>query len=81
VLVLLASALGALLSRLHSWIVLPTVVLEIVLGIVIGPEVLDLAEMNSCTTQRSRGGLLDPTSVSTLELAADITQSAIAAPS
>ncbi len=57
VLVLLASALGALLSRLHSWIVLPTVVLEIVLGILIGPEVLDIAEVNSYITALSNLGL------------------------
>jgi Kef-type K+ transport system membrane component KefB len=47
VLVLLASTLGALLSRIHLTIVLPTVVLEIVLGILIGPEVLDLADVDA----------------------------------
>ena len=47
VFVLLASSLGALLSRLHGTIILPTVVLEIVLGILIGPEVLDLADVNT----------------------------------
>jgi Kef-type K+ transport system membrane component KefB len=47
VLVLLASALAALLSRIHYWIVIPTVVLEIVLGIVIGPDVLRIAESDS----------------------------------
>jgi Kef-type K+ transport system membrane component KefB len=57
VLVLLASALGALLSRLHSWIILPTVVLEIVLGILIGPEVLDIAEVNTYITVLSNLGL------------------------
>jgi Kef-type K+ transport system membrane component KefB len=46
VLVLLAVALGALLSRIHWRLVLPTVVVEIVLGIVIGPEVLDIATVN-----------------------------------
>lgn len=46
-LVLAASSLGAILSRLHRRVVLPTVVLEIVLGIVIGPEVLALAEVDS----------------------------------
>jgi Kef-type K+ transport system membrane component KefB len=56
-LVLLASALGALLSRLHSWIILPTVVLEIVLGILIGPEVLDIAEVNTYITVLSNLGL------------------------
>ena len=45
VLIFLASALGALLSRLHARIVLPTVVVEIVLGILIGPQVLDIAKV------------------------------------
>jgi len=45
--VLLASALGAFLSRLHRRVVLPTVVIEIVLGILIGPEALDWAESNT----------------------------------
>ena len=40
-------AAGAILSRLHRRIVLPTVVLEIVLGILIGPEGLGLAEVDS----------------------------------
>jgi Kef-type K+ transport system membrane component KefB len=44
VLVLGASSAGAILSRLHHRVVLPTVVVEIVLGIVIGVEVLDLAQ-------------------------------------
>jgi Kef-type K+ transport system membrane component KefB len=45
VLVLAAASAGAILSRLHRRVVLPTVVLEIVLGILIGPEVLDIAEV------------------------------------
>ena len=57
VLVLLAAALGALLSRVHSRIVLPTVVVEIVLGIVIGPQVLDIAEVNDYITFLSNLGL------------------------
>ena len=57
VLILLASALGALLSRLHSGIVLPTVVIEIVLGILIGPEVLDWAQVDSYVTFLSNFGL------------------------
>ena len=44
VLVLAASAAGAILSRVHHRVVLPTVVVEIVLGILIGSEVLDIAE-------------------------------------
>jgi len=47
VLVLAASSLGALLSKLHRRVVLPTVVLEIVLGIAIGPEVLGWAEVDA----------------------------------
>ena len=50
VLVFLASALGAILSRWHLRIVLPTVVVEIVLGILIGPEVLGIAEVNDYIT-------------------------------
>jgi Kef-type K+ transport system membrane component KefB len=47
VLVLAAASAGAILSRLHRRIVLPTVVLEIVLGILIGPEGLGLAKVDS----------------------------------
>ena len=54
---LLASALGALCSRLHAWIVLPTVVLEIVIGIIIGPEVLDVAQVNDAIVLLSNFGL------------------------
>ena len=57
VLIFFASALGALLSRLHPMIVLPTVVLEIVLGILIGPEVLGWAEVDSYVTFLSDIGL------------------------
>ncbi len=46
VMILLASTLAALASRLHSRIVLPTVVLEILLGVVIGPQALHLADVN-----------------------------------
>jgi Kef-type K+ transport system membrane component KefB len=47
VLVLLASSLGALLSRVSRHLVLPTIVVEIVLGIVIGPDVLDIAKVDA----------------------------------
>jgi Kef-type K+ transport system membrane component KefB len=47
VLVLAASLLGALGSRLHARLILPTVVVEIVLGILIGPEVLGLADVDA----------------------------------
>ena len=57
VLVLLASTLGALLSRLHGRVVLPTVVVEIVLGMVIGPDVLDLASAGASLTLLANFGL------------------------
>jgi Kef-type K+ transport system membrane component KefB len=57
VLVFLASALGALLSRLHTRIVLPTVVVEIVLGILIGPQVLDIATVFPILTFLANLGL------------------------
>ena len=57
VLVLLASTLGAFFSRLSGRIVLPTVVVEIVLGIMIGPDVLDIAHVNQYVTVFSNIGL------------------------
>ena len=57
VLVFLASALGAILSRWHLRIVLPTVVVEIVLGILIGPEGLGIATINDYLTFLSDFGL------------------------
>jgi Kef-type K+ transport system membrane component KefB len=57
VLILLASTLGAMLARLHRRIVLPTVVVEIVLGIVIGPRVLGIADVNSYVVLLSNFGL------------------------
>ena len=47
VLVLAASSVAALLARMHRTVVLPTVVVEIVLGIVIGPEVLGWASIDA----------------------------------
>lgn len=44
VLVLAASTVAAIVSRLHRRILLPTVVVEIVLGILMGPEALDIAD-------------------------------------
>ncbi len=46
VLVFLCTTLATVLSRWHLRLVLPTVVVEIVLGILIGPEVLGLATVN-----------------------------------
>jgi Kef-type K+ transport system membrane component KefB len=55
--VLGASALAAIVSRIHGRLVLPTVVVEIVLGIIIGPEVLDVAEVDSYIRFLSNFGL------------------------
>ena len=44
VLVLAASTVAAFLARLHHRLLLPTVVVEIVLGILIGPEALGFAD-------------------------------------
>jgi Kef-type K+ transport system membrane component KefB len=57
VFILLASTLAALLARLHRRIVLPTVVVEIALGIVIGPRVLGIADINPYVTILSDFGL------------------------
>jgi Kef-type K+ transport system membrane component KefB len=57
VVVLGASALAAILSRVHRRLVLPTVVLELALGILIGPDVLDWAEADAYVTFLSRLGL------------------------
>ena len=42
---------------MHGLIILPTVVLEIVLGILIGPEVLGWAQVDSYVTFLSNFGL------------------------
>jgi Kef-type K+ transport system membrane component KefB len=57
VLVLAASSAAALLSRLHYRLVLPTVVVEIVLGILIGPEGLDIAQVDTYITFLANFGL------------------------
>ncbi len=58
VFVLAATALGALLSRLHERVVLPAVVVEIVLGILIGPQGLDIAKVNSYISFLANFGLV-----------------------
>ena len=58
VLVLAAASLGAIVSRLHRRVVLPTVVVEIVAGIVIGPQVLDIAQVDRYLTFLSNFGLV-----------------------
>jgi Kef-type K+ transport system membrane component KefB len=57
VLVLAASSAAALLSRLHYRLVLPTVVVEIVLGILIGPEGLDFAQVDTYISFLANFGL------------------------
>jgi len=57
VFVFLATTLGAVLSRWHLRVVLPTVVLEIVLGILIGPEVFGIATVNEYIAFLSDFGL------------------------
>jgi Kef-type K+ transport system membrane component KefB len=56
-LVLAASATAAFLSRIGSRVVLPTVVVEIVLGIVLGPEVLGWASADQYVSFLSQFGL------------------------
>ena len=57
VLVLAASSTAAIVSRLHSRLVVPAVVLEVLLGILIGPEVLDIAPLNQYLVFLSDVGL------------------------
>ncbi len=57
VLVFLCTTLGAVLSRWHLRLILPTVVVEIVLGILIGPEALGIATVNEYITFLSNFGL------------------------
>jgi Kef-type K+ transport system membrane component KefB len=57
VFVFLATTLGAVLSRWHLRLVLPTVVVEIVLGILIGPEGLGIATVNDFIAFLSDFGL------------------------
>ena len=58
VLVLAAASAGAILSRLHSRIILPTVVLEILLGILIGPEGLGWADIDTYVDFLANFGLV-----------------------
>jgi Kef-type K+ transport system membrane component KefB len=58
VFVLAASTAGAILSRVHRRVVFPTVVVEIVLGILIGSEVLDIAEPDAYIEFLSNIGLV-----------------------
>jgi Kef-type K+ transport system membrane component KefB len=58
VLILAASAVAAFLARLHHRLLLPTVVVEIVLGILIGPEALGLADSDPYIEFLSNFGLV-----------------------
>ena len=58
VLVLAAASGGAILSRLHSRVILPTVVLEILLGILIGPEGLGWADIDTYVDFLANFGLV-----------------------
>jgi Kef-type K+ transport system membrane component KefB len=58
VLVLLATSLASILARIHGRLLLPTVVVEIALGIVIGPEVLGLADADAYVRFLAQLGLV-----------------------
>ncbi|HEY7420966.1 MAG TPA: cation:proton antiporter [Gaiellaceae bacterium] len=58
VLVLAASSLAVILSRVSRRLVLPTVVVEIVLGMLIGPQVLDIATADPYIQFLSNFGLV-----------------------
>jgi len=57
VLVLAASATAAIVSRLHARLVVPAVVVEVLLGILIGPQVLAIAPLNQFLVFLSDVGL------------------------
>ncbi len=57
-LVFCAAALATIVSRLSTRLILPTVVVEILLGIIIGPDVLDLAETDRYIEFLSAFGLV-----------------------
>jgi Kef-type K+ transport system membrane component KefB len=57
-LVFCAAAVATIVSRLSTRLVLPTVVIEILVGILIGPEVLDLAETDPYIEFLSAFGLV-----------------------
>jgi Kef-type K+ transport system membrane component KefB len=58
VVILGATSAAAILSRLHRRLVLPTVVLEIVLGILIGPQVFDIADVDTYANFLANLGLV-----------------------
>ena len=58
VLILAASTVAAILARLHHRLLLPTVVVEIVLGIIIGPEALGFADSDPYIEFLSNLGLV-----------------------
>jgi Kef-type K+ transport system membrane component KefB len=58
VLILAASTVAAIAARIHRRLILPTVVVEIVLGILIGPEALGFAESDPYIEFLSTMGLV-----------------------
>ena len=58
VLILAASTVAAILARVHHRLLLPTVVVEIVLGIIIGPEALGFADSDPYIEFLSNLGLV-----------------------
>ncbi len=58
VLILAASTVAAIVARVHRRLILPTVVVEIVLGILIGPEALGFAESDPYIEFLSTMGLV-----------------------
>jgi Kef-type K+ transport system membrane component KefB len=57
VIVLVAAGAAVISAFAARWLVLPVVVVELVLGIIVGPQVLDWAEVDSFTTFFSNLGL------------------------
>jgi Kef-type K+ transport system membrane component KefB len=57
VIVLVAAGAAVISAFAARWLVLPVVVVELVLGILVGPQVLDWAEVDSFTTFFSNLGL------------------------
>ena len=57
VIVLVAACSALLVAKVGKRFVLPVVVVELLLGIVVGPQVLDLAQVDSFTTFFSNLGL------------------------
>ena len=70
VLILAASTVAAFVARLHRRLILPTVVVEIVLGILIGPETLGFADsdIDTVVTMPLLSGRLKDSRLNVIEL-------------